>query len=660
MTFGRLGKLFGGIQGKLVGLYLALTIVSLATITFLFYRTAEGVLLQAVKSHLQTITENRAETISRWMKEREFDVEVLSKNEAVREQLTRLSGADGAADTGATTRALRSLLRLVRDQYGAYHEIRAHGRDGRLLATTANQARDGGPPNPTMLRAIRQGRMQVSGVHRYLSSGSLAMDIAVPVNDRQGSHVGAIVAKVDLDVVNEMTSSMKPMGSGEVFLVDHRGLVIGHRDRRRVLRDRVSMLPGVGSVTGGHSGVGVYRDLSGVQVVGAYQWVPRLRWGLVAQVPRGEAFAPVFEARRDLLLIAGVVTAVMLIGTLLIARRIVRPLQALTGAVQAVASGQLDQRVEIAGDDEISYLTECFNQMSDNLERYRSEMDQRIRKATHKLESRTVELEQANRQMEQANRDLQQANRELEQQRALVIRSERLAAMGEMAAGIAHEINNPLTTMKNLVHTLRVGSSEGDARTKDMVIIEEEIDKINKLVLNFLRYARPLRARVAPVDLNELVRKTMVLLEPQLKQKQIEAELDLEHKIPAVAGDAEQLAQVCLNLLLNAIQASPEEGRIRVFSRGLHGNGGGGSGQRVQLGVQDQGPGISAADRERVFQPFFTTKARGSGLGLAISHRIVEEHGGELAFSSAAGRGTTFVVTLDADQEGTDGPDSDR
>jgi signal transduction histidine kinase len=238
------------------------------------------------------------------------------------------------------------------------------------------------------------------------------------------------------------------------------------------------------------------------------------------------------------------------------------------------------------------------------------------------------------------------ANQELEEQRELVAQAARLAAMGEMAAGIAHEINNPLTTIKNLLHTLRGQLSSAETGRKDLQIIEEEIDKITNLVRNFMRYARPPKARIAETDLRELFEKHLELLEPQIHQKELKVARDFEADAPLALADPEQIGQVMLNLLLNAIQASPQGAAILVFIRA-----GAVSGRRrVEFGVGDSGAGIAAADREQIFRPFFTTKAQGTGLGLAISQRIVEEHGGEIT-TEARGEGATFVVTLNVGQE---------
>jgi signal transduction histidine kinase len=630
-------RLYRSIPGRIVGLYLTMTVLSLATITYLFDRTTHDSILSSVESHLETITANKSDLVSRWMGEREHDVEVVAKNATVVDDTSQLVGA-APNDAPAARSSLGQLLRLVRDQYGAYHDIFIFDRHPQLLASSRG---DGAPPeldDAALLEAVSHGRHYVSSAYLHPGQRTLALNLASPIETPQGELLGAVVAVVDLGAIKQMTDAMELMTSGEAYLVDERGVFITHRDSRRVLRDDISAAFGITEVIHGRSGVGVYRDYRGIPVVGAYQWIPRWRWGLVAEVDRDEAFAPIEAARRHLLLIVGFVTLAVFLGTALVVRTIVRPLRELTRAVQAVASGELDQHVGIAANDEVGMLSVCFNQMAKNLGEARSAMDDRIRAATASLAQKNAELSGANEQ-------LLQINRELEQQRAIVAQTARFAAMGEMAAGIAHEINNPLTTMRNLIHTLRSADPNDAGRQRDLEVVDHEIQRINSLVANFLKCARPPQTNIRPVRVQRLVDHTLKLLAPQAHGKRIKVVPEVERDLPPVPADEEQLVQVLVNLLLNAIQASPAAAEVRVAARAVYRHGEA-TPARVEIAVTDHGPGIAAEAREKVFSPFYTTKADGSGLGLAISQRIVEAHGGTLTFSSVPDGETTFVVSL--------------
>lgn len=226
---------------------------------------------------------------------------------------------------------------------------------------------------------------------------------------------------------------------------------------------------------------------------------------------------------------------------------------------------------------------------------------------------------------------------------------DRLAALGEMAAGLAHEIRNPLGAIKASAQFLAepTDDDERDAATAEFLgIIVEEVDRLNRVVSSFLDYARPSTGDPAPTDLNAVVRRTMQLLAKDLDG--IESKLELAEELPRVRIDAERLRQVLINLCQNAAQAMEGRGRLTIRTAPRVHRDGSGERQWVELGVSDTGPGIPQKVLANLFVPFVTTKNRGTGLGLAISQRIVSAAGGHIEARSAAEVGTTFIVRLPA------------
>lgn len=218
-------------------------------------------------------------------------------------------------------------------------------------------------------------------------------------------------------------------------------------------------------------------------------------------------------------------------------------------------------------------------------------------------------------------------------------RSERLAAVGAMAAGLAHELRNPLAAMTGSIQLLGEARALGDEDRRLMSIVLREADRLNGLVADFLQFARPSPKQLDPLDLREVVATTLTLFRNDPTRRGVETVAELPQELPVVA-DAGQLNQVLWNLLANAADASAGEGRVRLR--------GGRDGGWVLLEVEDDGPGIPAEDLPHVFEPFYTTKARGTGLGLAIVHSIVEGHGGQVHVRSQEGRGTAFTLWLPA------------
>ena len=234
----------------------------------------------------------------------------------------------------------------------------------------------------------------------------------------------------------------------------------------------------------------------------------------------------------------------------------------------------------------------------------------------------------------------------IENSQAYELRRERdrLVVVGELAAGMAHEIRNPLGAIKGAAQCLEPGALPAEAREFVDVIIEE-VDRLGRVVGQFLEYARPLRGNPCRVDVGQVVDKTLRLLAQGGIADTITVTQSRQEALPDVHVDPEHLKQVLINLMQNALQAMPEGGRIHVEmaartplgSRGL-----------VLIRVRDTGAGIEQADLARIFLPFFTTKAGGTGLGLAICQRIVENAGGRLDVTSSPGEGTTFTIRLQA------------
>ncbi len=246
---------------------------------------------------------------------------------------------------------------------------------------------------------------------------------------------------------------------------------------------------------------------------------------------------------------------------------------------------------------------------------------------------------------------------------------DRLAALGEMAAGLAHEIRNPLGAIKGAAQLLLPPGAEpapspGDAphvpadAQQFLGIIVEEANRLNKVVSQFLDYARPFRGELAPLDVNEVVRKTAQLVTPPPvpgaggeAPPPVEVALSLADDLPRGRGDAEQLRQVFLNLAINAVQAMPSGGKLTISTSLRKGGRRGAPAHFLEVRFRDTGPGIPQSVLKNLFIPFFTTKDKGTGLGLPISQRIVENHGGTIEVRSRVGVGSTFTVVLPAAEE---------
>lgn len=237
---------------------------------------------------------------------------------------------------------------------------------------------------------------------------------------------------------------------------------------------------------------------------------------------------------------------------------------------------------------------------------------------------------------------------------------DRLAALGEMAAGLAHEIRNPLGAIKASAQFLHGPDAERDARSLDefLGIIVDEVDRLNRVVSSFLDFARPSKGNPARTDVNAAVERTMQLLGAECEAAQVRWTLGLDRSSPEVRIDVEQLRQVLINLVRNAIQAMGKAGALTIStSTKSHRGSSGATRSWVELRVGDSGPGISEKVMATLFVPFVTTKESGTGLGLSITHRIVTAAGGTIEATNNPDGGATFLVrlpTADGPNQGTD------
>ncbi|HVU08093.1 MAG TPA: ATP-binding protein, partial [Verrucomicrobiae bacterium] len=225
--------------------------------------------------------------------------------------------------------------------------------------------------------------------------------------------------------------------------------------------------------------------------------------------------------------------------------------------------------------------------------------------------------------------------------------NEKLSALGLLAAEVAHEIRNPLTVMKLLYHSLDLKFPNGDPRAKDAKIIDSKIEHLNKIVEQILAFAKTTEPQLAPVNLNELIDELGLLVRHKLANQNIKLIRNLQNDLPTVMGDAQQLEQAFLNLILNAAEAMPKGGTLTIKSELMCHNKTTLNSAYATIKFKDTGKGMSEELKRRAFKTVLsTTKARGSGLGLAIVGRIIEAHGGQIRIQSKLGSGTIILLKL--------------
>jgi two-component system NtrC family sensor kinase len=250
-------------------------------------------------------------------------------------------------------------------------------------------------------------------------------------------------------------------------------------------------------------------------------------------------------------------------------------------------------------------------------------------------------------ELETTVNQLAESKVEIEKAQSLLIQSERLASMGQLAAAVAHELNNPLGTVLIYAHTLLKELREGDPRRSDVEMIAGESDRCRKIVRGLLDFARKRSRRVEPVDVAGLLNGVIAIVGKHSVFKGVTIDLNVSPDLPPVDGDADQLTQAFVNLAINAAEAMPDGGRLAITARAADGD-------RVQIAFRDEGVGIPEEHLSRLFTPFFTTKSsgKGTGLGLPIVYGVVKMHSGDIQVNSEVGKGSTFTISLNRWREG--------
>jgi signal transduction histidine kinase len=305
------------------------------------------------------------------------------------------------------------------------------------------------------------------------------------------------------------------------------------------------------------------------------------------------------------MLSTGVILLLLSTGIAFILLRFVkRPIQMMADRMAAVEAGDLTVRLDPGFDDEIGSLMKSFNSMVDNLEKAKRELEQ-----------------MHYRQME---------------------RADRLASIGEMSTGLAHEIKNPLAGISGAISVLADDFQEEDPRKEIIRQVLEQIARLDKTATDLLSFGRPGKPEFNYLDVNAVVKKTLFFVAQHPEARNIHRVMELTRDLPPVWADEKQVQQVLFNVTINGIQAMKDGGTLLIQTERVATA----DGDRVQVRIADSGKGIPAEELDRIFVPFHTTKTQGTGLGLPISRQLIEQHGGSIRVDSRVGEGTTFTIEL--------------
>jgi two-component system, NtrC family, sensor kinase len=366
------------------------------------------------------------------------------------------------------------------------------------------------------------------------------------------------------------------------------------------------------------------------------------------------------ERRQMLLMSAATVILVSVTLTIFVQRGVYRPIRRLVGAMQRAQAGSLDVEVVPRGRDELAQLTTHFNRMLLRIRQDTTEKETLLRQIQQFNAELQGKIQEATQTLEQRNDELQRVNEALFHSQRQLAQWERMAGMVYQSAAIAHEIGTPLHSIAGYIHLLLTDGRLPDDARRRLKVIESQMDRISDTLRTMMASTKQPQPQVKPLDLNVLVGDLVHLTSPGLSRGNIQVGIDLQDDLPLVLADGNQLQQVFLNLITNAVDAMPAGGELHIKTAIADRNGGGIGRPSVDhkgcvaVSIRDTGQGIPEEYLSRIFDPFFTTKeaGQGTGIGLAVCAQITHAHGGTITVHSQPGEGSTFTVRLPIHEEG--------
>jgi two-component system, NtrC family, sensor kinase len=465
--------------------------------------------------------------------------------------------------------------------------------------------------HPFPLDRIRKGEIFIDNSTISATLPTMTMAVAEPAE--KGKEPNVIAAVVRLDDLIKLAGRSRVF---ETFIVDGSGALFGHADVRKVAaRLKPKGLPGLTDLSkAGRVGKTAEYTQDGTDMVGGF--APVEFGGLVSavEIPKATAYLTAKTLLNSLL---GVAFALLMASALLSffwSSRLTRPIEKLSDATKVLGHGDFDIHLTPDSRDEIGNLANSFNHMASE------------------LKTRETALKVAQEQL---------------------VQSEKMAAFGQLGAGIAHEVKNPLAGILGFAQLTLRKLEDGSPLHNNLLVIEKETKRCKLIIDNLLKFARQEKVDYSPLDINSVIEDAVAIVDHQMGINKVQLKKELVQSPPTIMGNGNQIEQVLINMMINAQQAMDgNAGNISIGSYITE------SGD-VQVRIKDDGPGMPKEIQAKIFEPFFTTKAagKGTGLGLSVSYGIIKDHKGEIKLESETGGGTEFIITFPAGSNAAAAPE---
>ena len=616
----------GKLAYKFLFWFLLISLAPMGVVGWHLVNISQNVLKEESLRNEESLAIGFAETVSNY-------VNTFKNVLAVASRLEGFSGMDSLRQ--------ERLLARVMQQHSAFLELSGFdlagnetGRMGPFLGS-APQLRNFLDQIPFTV-ALQKGEY-VGGLHRFQTLYP-TLTISVPIVETTPAQVnlrrGVLLGKLNLSGLTTMLHQEFPeKGRSQAAVVAgdvKESFLVAHSDPNEVFRSGASIPEEILRVIMTQSakkGGGKIEFKGGGSILAAYAEVKELGWIVYVQQPIETAYLAATQMRKQIAKVFLWVVVITLLLSLAVAGHITQPIRALRTAADRLKAGRFEDLPEMSmTNDEIGDLAQSFLQMSESLKEKTGE----LMRAKVELESFTKLLE---KRVEVRTRELKAAQDEL-------IKKERLAAIGQMASVVGHEIRNPLAVINNsifYIKTKMVKDSAMDPKIdRHISIIQSEVKQANSIIDEILTYSRARELKPEIAMLNHFLDE---LLSVYPFPSHIQVVKDFDSRDPVVNIDPDEMRQVLRNLIGNGIEVMPKGGIVRLATELVEQN-------WVRIDIADTGPGIPPDVLEKIFTPFYTTKARGTGLGLAVVRKVMDRHNGKVDVETSLGKGTAFKLFL--------------
>ncbi|MGB3512377.1 MAG: ATP-binding protein [Microcoleaceae cyanobacterium] len=676
---------------QIVGSFLILSLLTISIVGYTTFSQARASLKESIFERLNFAAKLKENELNRWALDQRKNILAMAELPEINNQIILLlTSKKSTPEYESAQTSLQTSLTSFATNLASLQEIFILTRSGRILVSS-NPSSIGKYQPLVQYSEVTKAPTDnlISNFYPSSETGQPMITFATPILNESGKQLGMLATHLNLERIDTIIREQAGLGeTAETYLVGNIGSSLS---RRNVFVSATKFgsyefpdgiqSEAINAAIDGNNGNGLYINYKGVPVIGVYRWLNYQNLALLAEIHQTEAFAPARHLAISILLVGLILAAVMAVGMLLLGHQIVRPILAIAHTAQLVSRGDLTQTVPVLTQNEIGLLALTFNQMIQQLKISYKQLSDYSHILEIKVDERTQELTEKNLYLEQTMKKLKQTQAQL-------IQDEKMVSLGQLVAGVAHEINNPINFIYGNIKPTREYAEDlldllnlyheyypepvDEIRDREKMIdlnfiqadfpgllnsMEEGSKRIKEIVLSLRNFSRHDESRQKQVNIHEGIDSTLLILQSRLKPKVGYPEIQVVKEyddLPLVECLAGQVNQVFMNIIANGIDAlemSWEQSHstfdniqpcIKIQTKVINKD-------WIAIYITDNGIGMPESVKNRIFDPFYTTKpvGKGTGLGLSLSYQIiVEKHSGKFYCNSVVGQGTEFALEL--------------